>query len=150
MDVAGVMEKYLAALASHDVDDLAALTADDLRFISPVGELRKAEFLALMRGLFAGFPDWTFDHGRLRMGWDHATVELRMQGTHTGTLELPVPGLPAIPPSGKVVVLPSQRVQYTLSQGRIVRIEPEPVPGGGIISGVLEQLGVSPPGNEAE
>jgi hypothetical protein len=144
MDVTPVITKYLDAFARRDVGGLAACTTDDLRFILPIGELRKAEFLRFMEGLFTGFPDWSFEHGRLRCGWDHATIELRMHGTHTGVLSLPLPGLAPIPPTGRQVVLPPQDIQYTLAGGRVARIEPARVPGAGV-PGILEQIGVEPP-----
>ena len=144
MPVSAVMERHLAALSEHDLAQLDAQTTDDLRFFTPLGELSKPEYLELMRGLFAAFPDWRFEHGRLRVGWDHATVELRMEGTHTGTLELPIPGFVPAAPTGKAVVLPAQDYHYTISQDRIVRVEPASVPGGGL-PGLLEQIGVSPP-----
>jgi predicted ester cyclase len=140
MTVIEVMERYLAALAAHDVDQVETLTTDDLRFVTEEGDLRRSAYLETLRALFAAFPDWRFDHGRLRVGWDHASVELRMEGTHTGTLVLPVPGVEPIPATGRAVVLPAQDYTFLISQGCIVRIEPMRVVGGGI-PGLLDQIG---------
>ena len=144
MPASAVMERYLEALSAHDLATLEGLTTDDLRFFTPFGELAKEAYLELLRGLFAAFPDWRVEHGRLRVGWDHATVELRMEGTHTGTLELPFPGFVPIAASGRTVVLPAQDFHYSLSQDRITRIEPAPMPGGGL-AGLLDQIGAEMP-----
>jgi hypothetical protein len=149
MDVMPVITRYLEAFARHDLGEMNACTTDDLRFVLPDRELRKPAFLELMAGLFRGFPDWGFEHGRLRCGWDHATIELRMHGTHTGVLALPLPGLEPIEPTGRQVVLPPEDIQYSLSQGRISQIEPTAVPGGGI-PGILEQIGAPLPSSAAD
>lgn len=98
------------------------------------------EFVA---ALFAAFPDWRLDHHGPRDGGNLAVavVTVRMSGTHATPLELPVPGLSPVPPTGKTVTLPSQTYLYTVSNDKIVRILDQPVPHGGIV-GVLEQVGV--------
>jgi len=141
---AETVERYLDALNAHDVEAIERVVADELEFVTPVESLDKPTFLAFMRGLFDGLPDFRFDHGNLNERGDVASVDLRMSGTHTSTLELPLPRLKPQPATGTRVVLPEQRFDYTVRDGKIVRIEGEPVPHSGVI-GLLEQIGVRLP-----
>jgi predicted ester cyclase len=138
------VERYLAALEAKDVGAAADLVSDDLEFATPVEPLDKETFMRFMSGLFEGFPDWRFDHGPIDEKGEIASTRLRMTGTHTGTLDLPLPGLKPVAPTGKKVVLPEQRFDYTVRDEKIVRIEAEPLPHAGII-GTLEQIGVRLP-----
>jgi predicted ester cyclase len=140
MDVTPIISRYLDALAARDLDAVADSTAPDLEFAGPTGVLDQAGYLDLLRALFAAFPDWGFEQGRLRFGWDHATVELSMHGTHTGVLALPVPGVEPVPPSGRPLLLPPEDVHFTVRNGRIARIEPD---AG--VRAILQQLGVEIP-----
>lgn len=139
-----VVTKYFRALEERDVDKVAGLLVGDFVFVNPVEPMSKEDFLRFMEGLFAGFPDYRFDHGDMRADGDVVTVGLRMSGTHTGTLDLPMPGLKPVPATGKKVVLPEQRFDYEVRDGRIATITPEPMPHAGII-GLLEQIGVKLP-----
>jgi predicted ester cyclase len=138
------VRRYFEAIDTHDVDGIEALVADSLAFVTPVEPLHKPTFLAFMRGLFEGFPDLRFEHGALEARGDVVSTRLRIHGTHTGTLALPMPGLRPVGPTGRRVVLPEQRFDYTVAGGRIVRIQGEPLPHAGVI-GMLEQLGVKLP-----
>ena len=143
-DARATVERCFEALDARDVDAIARVVSDDLAFVTPVEPLDKATFLRFMAGLFAGLPDWRFDHGSLDVRGDVVAVRLRMGGTHTRTLALPMPGLKPVAPTGKRVALPEQRFDYTVRDGRIVRIAGENIPHAGVI-GLLEQVGVRLP-----
>jgi predicted ester cyclase len=142
MQLEHALDMYHAALSSQDLERLASRTTEDVVLVTPMGELPKAAFLATMQALFAGFPDFSFDHGPARVAGDRITIEMRMAGTHTGLLALPIPGIAPIAPTGKRVTLPHQNFTYTIRDGLVSRIDPEPVAGGGV-PGILEQLGGS-------
>jgi predicted ester cyclase len=141
---AETVERYFEALEAKDLAAISDIVADDLEFVTPVEPLDKQTFLDFLRGLFKAFPDWRFDHGPIEATGNTASTRLRMSGTHTETLELPMPGVKPVAPTAKKVVLPEQRFDYTVRGGKIVRIESEPVPHAGIV-GTLEQVGVRLP-----
>lgn len=141
---AEVLEKYFEAVNNHDVDGIDAVSAEEILFLTPIETLDKPTFLKYMRALFDGFPDLHFEHDEPETEGDLVTVPLVISGTHTATFALPAPGLKPVEPTGTRVVLPKQRFAYTVSGQRLVRIECEPVPGGGIV-GILEQIGVKLP-----
>lgn len=139
-----VVNEYLQAATRRDVDAMAELLDDELVFETPREPLDKEMYLEFVAALFAAFPDWRIDHREPRHAGRRpvVVVTVRMSGTHTGRLELPIPGFAVVPPTGRTVILPSQNYTYTVADGRIVRIKDHPVPHGGIV-GVLEQIGVS-------
>lgn len=138
-EIPAVLLDYIEGLKRRDVGRIAAAVAEDLAFVTPARTLDKAQFLAMLRALYAGFPDWRYDHDPPEWRADGLVVRWRQGGTHTGTLTLP--GLPEVRPTGRRVQVPEQDFFYRVRGGRIAEIRPAPVPGGAPW-GILEQLGV--------
>ena len=141
-EVPDVMDDYIEGLKAHDVERIAGTVADDLAFVTPTTALDKEQFLQMLRALYAGFPDWHYEHNRPECRGDVIAVRWRQGGTHTGTFDLP--GLAPVPATGRVVKIPEHYFFYQVRGNRIVEIRPEPVPGGAP-RGILEQIGVPVP-----
>ncbi len=75
---------------------------------------------------------------------DSVKAAIQMTGTQTDGFILPPLGLPPIPQMARTVSLPEEQWNYTLQDGKIVRIMVHRVPGGGI-QGLLQQLGIDVP-----
>jgi predicted ester cyclase len=141
-EIPGVMVSYIQGLKTHDVDRIAASVADDLAFVTPSRTLNKEQFLAMLRALYAGFPDWSYDHDEPEQRGEMIAVRWRQGGTHTGTFAWP--GLEPIPATGRSVKIPEHFFFYRVQADKLVEIRPEPVPGGAP-RGILEQIGVEMP-----
>ena len=138
-----VIEIYIKGLKTHNVGLVATTVADDLAFVTPARTMDKAQFLAFLEALYAGFPDWHYDHDPPELSSDGSiAVNWRQGGTHRQTLALP--GFPAVPATGKAVTIPEHHFFYTVAGDRIVEIRPDPVPGGAP-RGIFEQIGVRLP-----
>jgi predicted ester cyclase len=137
-----VIHSYIEGLEAHDVDRIAATVAEDLAFVTPARTLTRPEFLGMLRALYAGFPDWHYDHDPPERRGDAIAVRWRQGGTHTGTFAWP--GLEPIPATGRTVTIPEHFFFYRVRGDRIVEIRPEPVPGGAP-RGILEQIGAEAP-----
>lgn len=136
------LARYVEGLRSRDVEKVAGAVGDDLRFVGASRTLTKPEFLAMLRALYAGFPDWSYSAGTTERMGESIAIPWRQGGTHTGTFALP--GLAPIPPTGRTVSIPEQRFHYRVEGDLIVEIRPDPVPGGAPW-GILEQIGVASP-----
>jgi len=136
------LRTYMEGLRTHHVDAIAGAVADDLAFVTASTTLNKDQFLAMLRALYAGFPDWQYDHGPPEVCDGVIAVRWRQSGTHLGILALP--GTAPIPPTGIEVVIPEQYFFYKLHNDRIIEIRPDPIPGGAP-RGILEQIGVKLP-----
>jgi hypothetical protein len=142
-DVPPVIGRYIEGLKAHDVDLVAGTVADHLAFVTPARIMAKPQFLAFLRALYAGFPDWRYDHDPPRRLADGAfAVRWRQGGTHTETLALP--GFDAVPATGRTVAIPEHDFFYKVAGGLIVEIRPDPVPGGAP-RGIFQQIGVALP-----
>jgi len=59
------------------------------------------EAFMVMQGLTSAMPDFTMDIQQVDVNGNMATVKAKWGGTQTGSLKLPIPGMPPIPPTGK-------------------------------------------------
>lgn len=142
IEIPAVFRAYIEGLRAHDVDRIAATLADDLAFVTPSRTLNNKEFLGMLRALYAGFPDWHYDHDEPEWRGEAIAVRWRQGGTHTGTFAWP--GLEPVPATGRTVTIPEHFFFYRVRDDRLVEIRPEPVPGGAP-RGILEQIGVESP-----
>ena len=133
---------YVEGLKTHDVEMIASTVADELCFVTAITTLNKQRFLAMLRALYAGFPDWHYDHDVPEVREAVIAVRWRQSGTHLGTLELP--GIMSIVATGIRVVIPEQYFYYKVDDLRITEIRPESIPGGAP-GGIMQQLGVPMP-----
>jgi hypothetical protein len=140
MSALDVVKGGFAAAESKDWKKFEGYLADDFVFSGatpqPVG---KKEFVGLQMALQAAMPDWNFN-----ASGDKVTVDMRITGTQTQELSLPMPGFPKVPATNKKVSLPSQPGTYTVKGDKLVSLEVKEVQGGGL-PGILAQLGVKMP-----
>jgi predicted ester cyclase len=86
------------------------------------GMIGRAGYRELVRRWLAGFPNGRVSIGAMHIHGDVAVADLEARGTHAGVLELP--GLPAIPPTGRRARL-RMRETITVEGGLIVRVRRE-------------------------
>lgn len=137
--IPAVLLRYIEGLKTHDVERIVGTTSPDLRFIAATRVLTQAQFRAMISALYAGFPDWRYDHDPVEVHGERYAVKWRQGGTHTGVWAMP--GMDPIPPTGKAVRIPEHYFHYRVSGDFITEIHPEPIPGGAP-RGILEQIGV--------
>lgn len=142
MSAIDIVKAGLAAVEAGDFKKLDGMVADDYVFAGPVPKpLGKREFIGLQSALLAAMPDWKFNATDFKEDGDVVTVTLRVTGTQTGELSLPMPGIPVLPASGKQISLPGEISVFTVKNGELARLDITPTPGGGLL-GILAQLDV--------
>lgn len=137
--IPAALTSYIAGLKAHDVDRIASTVAEELAFVSSGRTLNKPEFLAMLRALYAAFPDWQYDHDPPETVDGTYAVKWRQSGNHSGTFHLP--GLDPISPTGRTVTIPEQYFFYKVGE-QILEIRPDPI-AGGAPAGILEQIGAA-------
>lgn len=146
MSAMDVVKEGLAATEAGDFGKLEGMVADDFAMTGPVPmPVGKREFIGLMMAMLKAMPDWKFNATDFKENGDQVTVPLRITGTHTGELQLPMPGMPAIAATGTKVSLPAEPSTFTVKNGKLSKLEVASTPGGGVM-GILSQLGVDMPG----
>lgn len=137
-----VIEKYIDGLKKQDVAQIAAAVADELAFVTTRQTVDKTLFLQMLQALYAGFPDWHYDHNPPEFHGDVIAIKWRQRGTHTGLFSMP--GRPPIADTGNEVIIPPQYFYDQVHDDQIATIRPEPIAGGAPL-GILEQLGIEMP-----
>ncbi len=102
------------------------------------------EAINIMTALKSAFPDLQYDIKRVTVNGNQAKVETTWSGTNTGSLSLPMPGMPSLPPTGKKVSVKDAYL-VTVQGDKISHMEVQSPADGGI-PGALAQLGIKTPG----
>ena len=101
------------------------------------------EALNMMKGLSKAMPDLKFDVESVTVNGSQATVNARWGGTQTGEFNMGIPGMPAIPPTGKKVSVKDTYV-VTVQGDKVSHIHvTSPADGG--MPAAFAQLGVQLP-----
>ena len=102
------------------------------------------EAISMLSALKAAFPDLKFDVQNVTAKGNQATVQAIWSGTNNGPLNLPMPGMPSIPPTGKRVSVKDTYI-VTVQGDKVSRLEVDSPSDGGIPA-ALGQIGVKVPG----
>ncbi|HEY6074930.1 MAG TPA: ester cyclase [Anaerolineales bacterium] len=102
------------------------------------------EAISILSALNTAFPDLKFDVQNVTAKGNQATVQAIWSGTNTGPLNLPMPGMPSIPPTGKQVSVKDTYI-VTVQGDKVSRLEVDSPSDGGIPA-ALGQIGVKVPG----
>ncbi len=106
--------------------------------------LPATEAIDMMSALKSAFPDLQFDIKNVTVNGNQAKVETAWHGTNTGSLNLPMPGMSSIPPTGKRVYVKDEYL-VTVEGDKVSHMDVQSPSDGGI-PGALAQLGVKVPG----
>jgi predicted ester cyclase len=98
----------------------------------------------IMSALKTAFPDLQFNIEHVTVNGNQAKVEATWGGTNTGSLSLPMPGMPNVPPTGKKVSVKDDYL-VTVQGDKVSHMEVQSPANGGI-PGALSQLGIKVPG----
>ena len=132
----------LVAMMTDEEATKARLTADAMASGGVLPEPMPAlEAFKLIGGLMTAFPDLKFDIQQVTVNGNQATVKAQWGGTQSGALSLP--GMPAIPPTGKKVSVKDAYV-FTVHGDKASHMRVESPADGGIPA-ALAQLGVKMP-----
>lgn len=142
-----LVRAFMTALEANNLGTASDYLADDFLFSGWTPQpLNRSQFIAVMGGLKEGIPNLTFNFHTIQdiqstLGESRVKAAVQMTGHQTDSFILPPLGMPPIPQMAGTVSLPEEQWDYTLENGKIVRIVVGHVSGGGI-EGLLHQLGV--------
>jgi hypothetical protein len=102
------------------------------------------EAFGIVGGLMSGFPDLRFNVDQVTVNGDQATVNMTVSGTNTGSLSLPMPGMPSnLPPTGKKASAKDTFI-VTVQGDKVSHLQVASPPDGGLPV-LLSQIGIQPP-----
>ncbi len=145
MNATDTVKTCITALQSGDIELAAKIISDDFLLLGMTpNPLRKNEFLALQGELLTAMPDFSYNLAGIQQEAGDVITLIQITGTHTRDLTLSVLGLPTIQATGIAVTLPLLRTAFQLEEGKVLGMQIETVPGGGI-EGLLQQVGTELP-----
>ena len=103
-----------------------------------------AEAMKVMDGLMTAFPDLKFEVKQVTVNGNQATVNTMWSGRNSGPLSLPMPGMPAIPATGKTVLVKDTYI-VTVEGDKVSHMQIDSPADGGLPA-ALAQMGVKMPG----
>ena len=129
------------AVESRDHATARALLSDNFVFDGAVSQPIPADaWLGVHTALSDAFADFKFNVTNVREESGTVKMNVALSGTHTGTLALPMPGLAAIPASGRAFQLPQENVTLEFAGEKVSRLHVEHREDGGV-GGILKQVG---------
>lgn len=148
MNAVETVQAECAAIEAGDWERARSLLANDYTFSGAVPEpIGPDAWLGIHRGISEGLPDFSFNLSGARESGDKVFAQVRITGTQTRTLALPIPGLKPIPATGKHVSHPIEDIVVTVHDGKITNWEVSEVAGGGV-PGLLAQVGATIPAHQ--
>jgi hypothetical protein len=145
MESVEIFKSCLEAIEKKDFKRAESMMTDDFVFSGPVPQpISGHELIELQQALEYAIPDWKFNLTDVKDWGDKVTGVVKISGIHTGYLRLEMMGIPAVPPSGRLIRLPQEPLTITLRGDKISKVESTSVPGGGV-EGILSQIGVKVP-----
>jgi hypothetical protein len=141
----GIVKAYIAAESSTSLDKIASYLSDDFQLLGmgsrPLDKVVWLGFLSLLKAALSNIKIKMTDiqsQGSIVSFTEHLT------GTHTGTFDLAIFGLPPVPASGKVFIFPTVLWEVTVVDGKIIQLNdvtPHSPDTG--IPGLLKALGIT-------
>jgi predicted ester cyclase len=101
------------------------------------------EAMKVTAGLSTAFPDFKIDIQQVTVNGNQATLQIMWSGTNNGPLNLGIPGMPAIPATGKKVSVKDAFI-VTVMGDKVSHFEVNSPSDGGIPAALM-QLGVQMP-----
>lgn len=135
----------LTAIEQQRWDEAKGYLSDDFTFDGAVPQPISADaWLAVHKALAAAMPDFSFNASDIHEEQGVVRGKVQLSGTQTRELALPIPGVPAIAPTGRRVQLPVEECTCAFRGDQVASYSIETTPNGGV-AGILSQLGAALP-----
>lgn len=140
-----IAEKFLAAVATLDLDAAAPYCADSFTYSGPLPKpVTLQEWRRVAAPFQRAFPDWSFNPQIVGEEGNLVNLTVQVTATHSGDLDLTGLDMGYIPATGKSIATPQTTGRVTFEGDKVANLHIEVVEGGGI-PGILAQLGVEMP-----
>lgn len=144
MEAEQTVREFMAAVTA-DIAAAAEFMTDDFS-VAGMGPapIDKGAFLKLHGDFNKAMPDRRFILSEVQTEGKTVSAMVALRGTHSGVLNVPIPGVEPVKPTHRLIDLPPTPMSFTLRDGKVAHIDAEPAREAGLI-GLLTQLGVKVP-----
>jgi hypothetical protein len=145
MDKIEIVKSFYRACEKTEFDRIEGMLSEDFYFDRAVPtKVSRIQFIELVGYLISASPDTKFNDQDYKVSGGKVQCVVRISGTNTGTLNLPMLGILSVPATNKHVQLPKETNSFEFKGDKICHMEVEHVPGGGV-EGMLTQMGIQIP-----
>jgi hypothetical protein len=140
-----LVQSLWTAIEAQQFDQALGYLTNDFQFSGPVPVPQSAQaWLGLQAALAKAMPNLTINYQSGSASDNAVTGSVQLIGTHTGEFSVPVPGIPTIPATGRVITLPREAFTATVRDGKVAALHIDAQPDGGMAS-ILAQMGLALP-----
>jgi predicted ester cyclase len=145
MKIKELAQAFVDAFNEGDLDKVASYLSGDFKFSGPVPEpIGSAEWLGMSRIFKTAFPDISYNLRITSVEGNLVKTTTRLNGTHTGVLDMSAMGMGSFPPTGKSFSNPVESGEATIEGDKVKSIHIQSEEDSGV-TGILAQLGIKPP-----
>jgi hypothetical protein len=139
---------FFDALERHDIDGACRYIGEGFSVEAPNHyPLSFKDWCRAQQAMWRAFPDLRYDATGITQTLSTGEATVRISGTFENDLVLPFSGIPVRRATGEHMVLPPERLGFTLEWGEILTIRTESLTGFGLLGFVREVgLELPPPG----
>lgn len=128
------------AVERRDHAAARALLADNFVFDGAVPQPISADaWLGVHNALSDAFADFKFNVSNVREENGKVKMNVALSGTHTGTLNVPMPGIAPIPATGRKFQNPTENVTLEFAGDKVTRLHVEHRDDGGL-GNIIKQV----------
>ncbi|MGE5499747.1 MAG: nuclear transport factor 2 family protein [Syntrophothermus sp.] len=139
------VEEFLMAIERGDFRMAESLLSKDFRITGfEPDPVHGREYLAIMKNILKGIPDFRFNFRITRQEENLVEVKIKMTGIQTHIIPSLLPGMKDIQPTDKWISMPEETAEVTIRSDRIERINLHTIAGGGL-QGLVKQIGAELP-----
>lgn len=134
--------QFMEAVEKANWTEALSHLNDEFKFYGPEPDpVDKDTWLAFQQALKTALPDWSFNLTEIEDTGPEVILKIKISGTHTGPLDLPVGSLPKLPATQLKVKLPEETIRIVFHNDKIGEIHTASILQGGIM-GLLQEMGM--------
>lgn len=134
----------LTAIETQEWSKAVSYLTEDFTFSGATPQPINAEqWMGVHRAMAAAFSNFRFNFQHAREEGGKVLGSVQLVADHTSELRLPIPGIPAIPATGKHISLPADPVVISFRGEKLSNYDVTSEPASGI-PGILQQIGAAP------
>lgn len=143
MSAIETVRQCMQAVEKGDYKEAEKYLTEDFMFAGAVPKpIGRGEWLDLHKSLANAIPNFMFNVTGFHEENNKVIFSVHLTGKHSRELNIHQLNIGPVAATNKSISLPNERVEATLKNGKIARLDVERVSGGGL-KGLLGQLGVT-------
>jgi predicted ester cyclase len=145
MDPKATVQALMDAVQNGELDKAGAMLTPDFQFSGPVPEpISGPAWMGMSAALKKAFPDLNYHFKAESADGDSVSITAKLEGTHTGELDLTAMHMGVIPPTNKPFSAAKETGKAMVKGDKVSAWITDKTEGAGLMA-ILGQLGIQVP-----